>query len=453
MRIKRRLVLLLASVLVLPTGVMTGCASKGGTTVYDGEEQVLAVLNRATIDKLKLEEEGHRAYLDIVFDEAAGIISSFSDCSEEEAKELIAENEYEIYTEFDSAMYEAIKNSYQEYEQDELEFGCAVTDLQGNLIAAYSEAYEEDEYENCASMQTAPYSSFKPISTYTPALEAGIISWSSMYSDSPVKQLETSDGNTVDWPANSTGTYKNEEVTVTTAIKESLNTIAVKCLQDYGVIESVAFMKDRLGIELDYEESKLNLSGEDEVIGNIALGYLQDGVSPVDMAGYYQIFANGGSYVEPTAVVKICAEDGSVIYEKEKELTQAILPETAFVMNHLLQEVVSIDGTGEQAITENVMVGGKTGTGDNGNWFVGFTPEYSVAVWHGKQIAGNQAPDFFSNIVANADCNPELSFPECGTVKEAVYCKQSGMLLSDGCQEIDRGYYLSVNLPGICDMH
>lgn len=433
--------------------LLTGCSDDNGAKVYDGEEQVLAVLNRTSIDKLKVDDKGKKAYIDLVLDEAAEIIGTSKNCSLEEAQKLIIENEYEIYTSFDLNMYEAIKDSYEGYEEEQLEFGCAVTDLNGNVIAAYSGGDAKDEFQNHAQIKTAPYSSFKPISTYAPALESGTVSWSEMYSDSPVKQLEASEGTMVDWPANSTGTYKNEDVSINTAVKESLNTVAVRCLQDYGVSNSIVFMKERLGIYLEYEESKLNLSGEDEVIGNIALGYLQDGLSPVDMAGYYQIFANGGNYAKPTTITKICTEDGSVIYEKEKELTQAILPETAFVMNHLLQEVVSIDGTGEQAITENVMVGGKTGTGDNGNWFVGVTPEYSIAVWHGKEIANNQAAAIFAEIVNNTVNDHDADFPECGTVKEAIYCKQSGMLLSDGCQEIDRGYYLSVNLPGICDMH
>ena len=46
--------------------------------------------------------------------------------------------------------------------------------------------------------------------------------------------------------------------------------------------------------KLFIEKKKLKTMGEDEVIGNIGLGYLQDGVSPVQMAGYYQSFANGG---------------------------------------------------------------------------------------------------------------------------------------------------------------
>lgn len=46
------------------------------------------------------------------------------------------------------------------------------------------------------------------------------------------------------------------------------------------------------------------------------MGYLYDGVSVIDMAGYYQIFGNGGKYYKPEAITKIIDDHGKTIYTK-----------------------------------------------------------------------------------------------------------------------------------------
>jgi penicillin-binding protein 1A len=243
-----------------------------------------------------------------------------------------------------------------------------------------------------------------------------------------------------------------EKITVADAVKESLNTVAIKCLDKYGVKNSLEYMEETFNLTLDFEKKKLKTMGEDEVIGNIGLGYLQDGVSPVQMAGYYQSFANGGFYTAPTAILKICDADGQVIYRADDEMDRVVSPEAAYVMNLMLQEVVK-DGTGTAAAIEGLNIGGKTGTGPEGNWFVGFTPEYSCAVWHGTGTDSNYAAQIFAAIAGGWKHDTEKAFPESGTVKEDIYCSESGKKFSSDCTSFDKGYYLSVKCPDNCDIH
>ena len=72
-------------------------------------------------------------------------------------------------------------------------------------------------------------------------------------------------------------------------------------------------------------------------VKNIAAGYIQEGVSPVDMAGYYQIFANGGVYVKPETIIKICDSTGNVLYHADAVKEQVVKSETADIMNRLLR--------------------------------------------------------------------------------------------------------------------
>ena len=290
---------------------------------------------------------------------------------------------------------------------------------------------------------------------YTPAVEKGVANWSTVYKDSPYKQIKNNDGEMLDWPANASGTYSQQNTTVYDALRTSLNTVAVKCLEDVGVAESVTFLQTQLGIPLKQEQQVIDKYGAEEVIGNVALGYLETGITPVEMAGYYQMFANGGFYTSPQAVSKITAQDGTQVYVRKPEQKQVISAATADVMNKLLQGVVDQGGTGSKARCREVEVAGKTGTGDEyaDNWFVGITPGYSVAVWHG-QSDSNHAAEMFSGVVSDLytkQPNANRKFITHQNLKQVIYCTVSGKAISKNCTVIDMGYFASKNTPQICD--
>lgn len=443
--IRRRIAVSLLSVfLIFQLFSVTGC-SKKEVKIYGNDNEILASINTILLDKTKLEDEGIRSYLEIVLEETMDRLGI--------TEEQLFQEQYAIYTSFDKKVYQSLKEAYETYQDQKMSFGCAVTDVKGNLIATYSAGDFEEQYINYAKANTPPYAALEPLSVYAPAIEKGIASWSKTYMDSSFKQIVEEDGGIRDWPANASDSYSNENVTVCEALKVSLNTVAVKCLKEYGVQNSIQYLKDSFDISLSYEESRIQTMGEDEMIGNVALGYLYEGVSPVDMAGYYQTFASGGIYEEPKTVTKICDSEGKTLYELEQEGKAVLNYETAFIMNHLLQEIITKGGTGEDARCETVLVGGKTGSGSAGNWFVGFTPEYTCAVWHGKEIAGNHAPELFRNAVSEFQHDDNADFLQCGTIQKAAYCKESGKLISGKCKKVDKGYYTSVDTTERCNEH
>ena len=429
--------------------MLCGC-SNNGFSIYDGNGNLITVITDQKFSNYNLKDTDKSAYIDIVIDEVVDIISQSEKCTEEKAKEIIVQNKYSVYTFLNNDVYNSVKNTYNTDEYNGLNFGCAVTNNSGQLLAAYSGG---DNNINFSVTKTPPYSSIKPLSVYTPAIDSGIAYWSKTYTDTPVKKVTDNDGKLVDWPSNANGKYADKDITVYEAIKKSLNTISVKCLKDYGVTRSVSFLKTSFDFPLEPEEAIISQYGEDEVLGNLGMGYLREGVTPVDMAGYYQIFANGGKYFEPTTIYEIKDRNGNNIYKRNVSINQVIKKSTTDIMNHLLQEVVSEGGTGAKACIDGIEVGGKTGTGENGNWFVGFTPEYTCAVWHGTQLEKNNCCEIFSNIIKNISNKKITSFSDGSEIKKAVYCCKSGYLSGNECTENAVGYFDVNSIPEKCRKH
>ncbi len=428
--IKKTASLLLSLTVAASCLTFTGCSSESNAEIYDSGGGLLSTSLEAD------PKSDNFAYLDIAISEAKTLVS------EETLKKGC-----KIYTYCDTRLISGMKTACNTTALG-FEVGCAMTDLQGRLIAAYSSTET-----NLATQKNQPYSAIKPLAVYAPAMENGTINWSTLFEDSAYKTLEDQNGTKTDWPKNATGIYSGKNVTVYNAVKQSLNTVAVKCLNTFGVNNSIDFLRNSFGMDLDYELQKSVTAGEEEVIGNIAMGYTYAGSSPAEMAGYYQIFAGGGKYAPHRTVKRIEDSDGKVLYEDKTEAKQVISPETAYVMNQLLKGVITPGGTGEKAHCGDIPVAGKTGTGDlnAGNWFVGVTPEFSCAVWHNKQDE-NRAAELFSEITLNAGVENKL-FMTSAKVEEKIFCPDSGKLLSTGCKRAELGYYESDRVPEECNIH
>lgn len=445
---KRIIALCLMILIFLLTIPLSGC-SGGKLIVNDKDGTTISELTLKDID----EGTVYKPYLEVVVEEAKQAVAEINNCSITEAEEFLYKNKCVVETCFDSDIYNAIEKSYNASALDGLPFGCAITDLSGGLCAVYSSP--SDQSVNFATSTFSPYSSLKPLSVYAPAIENNIANWSKVYEDSPYKQIEDDNKDFIDWPENATGVYTNNNITICQAVRESLNTVAVKCLSDYGVNNSIRFLKENFNINLDYESEKAAKVNEDEVIGNLAMGYLYKGVSPKDMAGYYQIFANGGKYYEPKTIIKINDGNGKIIYTKNSEYKQVISEPTSYIMNNLLQGVVQENGTGVNAKIDNIPVGGKTGTGtaDDCHWFVGFVPQYSCSVYHGGNLQTNYSPEIFKSIMTEIGLNENSEFPACPKVVQAVYCCDSGLLCNENCRKISMGYYFADDATSVCEIH
>ena len=422
---------------------------KKAVTIYDAQGNVLHSINSAA----ELYDAECWAYLELVLTETTEIIANQESCTLKQAQQQLFAQGYEIHTAFDRTAYEgltAVKSRWN----TSCNTACAITDLHGRLLAVDC-ADTSGKQINYTSERRSPYSSFKALSVYTPAVEKGVANWATRYQDAPYKQIADASGKLQDWPTNVTGTYSMQDLSVYDALRTSLNTVAVKCLADVGVSYSMHFLQDSFGIPLTQEEYVVEHYGEEEVIGNIALGYLESGITPVEMAGFYQIFATGGKYIPPKAVNTIKLKNGTVYFTQQYTPKQVISPGTADTMNRLLQGVVAPGGTGEMAYYDGVEIAGKTGTGDNyaDNWFVGVTPGYSLAVWHGQHNT-NQAEEMFAAVIDRlykAQPDAPRTFPTHDNLQQLAYCIYSGKAFSSNCSLIEIGYFPSKYTLPVCD--
>ena len=447
---RKHIALITAVLLILSCISFVGCRSEKGITVLDSMGNLMGAPKKSEYSLEDIENEGYSAYIDAVLTEAAYVLSEKLDCTLSEAGKRLFRDGYTVKTAFVPEVYSALWQMNRDYESEKVNVGCAVTDYDGNLLAVFS-----TEGGNFALAAESPHSAFKPLSVYAPAMESGVINWSSMYVDMPYSTVYDSAGNLKEWPSNANGSYSGERVCIYDGVKYSLNTMAVHTLHDYGVTKSIDFLSDAFNIDFSYEKSRMAIKGEDEVIGNIALGSLYSGVSTVDMAGYYQIFGNLGKYEKPHSILEICDGEGESVYKYKSEKKQIISEETAYIMNRLLMGVCETDGTGEDAYCDGIEVAGKTGTGNygEGNWFVGVTPEYSIAVWHSASQIGNFADVMFSGIMHYMpECKTE-KFKPSERVSKTVICRETGDLFSAGCMRMQVGYYVDGSELKECSGH
>jgi penicillin-binding protein 1A len=111
------------------------------------------------------------------------------------------------------------------------------------------------------------------------------------------------------------------------------------------------------------------------------------------MAEAFSVFANDGVHRDPIFITKIEGPDGKVIYQADTA-GQRVLPEQlARTETQVLTGVIE-DGTGTGARIDRPAAG-KTGTTTDYTdaLFVGYTPQYTTAVWMGNPEHTNEAAD------------------------------------------------------------
>ncbi len=230
-------------------------------------------------------------------------------------------------------------------------------------------------------------STFKPIFDYGPAIEN--LKWSTYHQvvDEP---YQYSNGTPI---RNAYTEYKGS-MSIRNALVESRNIPALKTLQKVGLNRAKEFAQS-LGITFP----------NDQVYESYAIG--SNPVSPLEMAGAYGAFANGGVYTKPHFVTKVVFPDGKEINFKPKS-NRVMKDYTAYMITDMLRGVVNAsNGTGTTAHIPGLDIAGKTGTTNfdnktssqfgypskatNDSWFVGYTPQYTLAVWTGyaKNGLGN----------------------------------------------------------------
>lgn len=349
---------------------------------------------------------------------------SFMDLVLQEAQEVtglsedqLYTNGYRIYTTLDPAAQDALEEAFNQPElfpedgpEQKVQSSMVILDHKSGGIAALigGRDYARKGW-NRAVVKRQPGSVFKPIASFAPALETGEWHPYSMLSN----QKQSFNGYS---PQNLSGKY-SDRISMIEALRNSINIPTVWLLHEIGVKKGLDFA-ERLGIEMSTEDRNLA----------IALGGLTHGTSPLEMARAYGAFAAGGKLSTPHLITSITSKDGKVLYrfEPDKHMQQVMSEKTAWYMTLMLKDVVE-QGTGKRAAIPHHEVAGKTGTTESGIkgvnknrdiWFVGYTPNYTAAVWMGFDRTdeehvlsdyGGTAASLFAKVMAKALANKEPS--------------------------------------------
>jgi penicillin-binding protein 1A len=237
-------------------------------------------------------------------------------------------------------------------------------DPQGAIKALVGgKSYAQSQFNRAVLAKRQPGSAFKPF-VYLTALEQGMTP-NTLVQDAPIRVKN--------WqPENFDKKYRGT-VTMTEALATSLNTVAVRLALDVGP-QSVVSTANRMGINSVLQPN-----------ASIALGTSE--VTPLELAGAYAPFANGGRGVMPYVVKRIRAsENGDVLYERRGSgLGQVVDPHYLGMMNQMLSETLRI-GTARKAEFDGWPAAGKTGTSQDFRdaWFVGYTAQLVTTVWLGN---------------------------------------------------------------------
>ncbi|SHM40301.1 transglycosylase domain-containing protein [Gracilibacillus kekensis] len=223
-----------------------------------------------------------------------------------------------------------------------------------------------------------PGSTIKPILDYGPLIE---YQKKSTYYQIKDEELKIGDK-----------TFKNYDdsfrgmVSMREALVKSYNIPAIKAFLELEKDQAKEFASN-LGLNLEHAYPSYAIGGFGD----------EDGVSPLNMAGAYAAFGNQGEYHEPYSVTKVEYPTGEIM-EYQSEGKQAMSDYTAYMITDMLSDVVQ-HGTGTLANIEGLPLAGKTGTtnapegienGSTDSWFVGYTTEYTAAVWTGYETTSQE---------------------------------------------------------------
>ncbi len=303
-----------------------------------------------------------------------------------------------------------------------------------------------------------PGSTFKIVSTYAPALNEKGMTLATTFEDEP---YEYPDGSPVN---NATRSY-NGTTTIRTAIQNSINVVAVKCLEkvtpELGLkyLDNFGFTTLAHGTEAD-KDANGNVWSDANLA--TALGGITRGVTNVELCASYAAIANGGNYIKPIYYTKILDHNGNILIENTAAERSVIKESTAFLLTSAMEDVVK-QGTGTACQLDNMPVAGKTGTTEayNDLWFVGYTPYYTCAVWSGYDN-NEKLPDYARNfhkalwkkVMSRIhEGLPSKEFEKPASVEKLSVCEETGLLPRAGCPVITEYFDVGTMPTEYCDQH
>ena len=303
-----------------------------------------------------------------------------------------------------------------------------------------------------------PGSTFKILSTYAPALNEKGMTLATTFEDEPYNYPDGS-------PVNNASKSYGGTTTIRRAIQNSINVVAVKCLEEVTpqlglqYLDNFGFTTLAHGTEADKDANGTIWTDANLPL---ALGGLTHGVTNIELCAAYAAIANSGNYIDPIYYTKILDHNGNVLIEKNSAGRSVIKESTAWLLTSAMEDVVT-QGTGTACQLDNMTVAGKTGTTDayNDLWFVGYTPYYTCAVWSGfdnNEKLPEDARNFHKNLWKKVMTRiheglEDKDFDMPASVEKISVCEETGLLPRAGCPVITEYFDIGDVPTDYCDQH
>lgn len=383
---------------------------------------------------------------------------------EEETGYNVLTTGMDVYTNVDTAAQKRLwdiynSDEYVNYPDNELQVASTIIDVtNGKVIAQLGSRHQSSNVSfgtNQAVETNRDWgSTMKPISDYAPAIEH------EEYNSTGVTIPDTP----YNFPGTNTQIYNWDRqyygnISMVYALQQSRNVTAVRALEKVGLKKAQKFLSS-MGI--DYPE----MVYANAISSNTSDSSNKYGASSEKMAAAYATFANGGTYYKPQYVNRVVFSDGTT-KNFETSGTRVMKGATAYMMTDMLKSVITA-GLGYNANISGLYHAGKTGTSNYADnelkkltkdynyssivtpdeSFVGYTTQYSMAVWTG--YTNRLTPVLDDGIKVATDVYKQMmlylyeqygSGSEDWTQPSGVYRSGSYLYLNNGKNNYNYYYY------------
>lgn len=417
-----------------------------------------------TNEGLKFEEGNvSNGKSDLSFHAAAAInqiakeLATRDDIKYDEARELLINSGYSIYTTVDQSVQSKMEevftdgkykvNGTQAEHPSEDHSGqsamCVIEPSTGYVVGEVGGLGDDLNTLGLNRGLTSRQggSAFKPLVTIAPGLENKVITAATLFYDT-----KTTFGGKY-----TVSSYNHGIENMRQILTKSCNVPEVKLLSIMGINKSQEFLSS-IGIDVDGNSAGLSMS----------LGTVD--VSPLQMAAGYAMIANKGEYIEPTFYTKVTDDKGNTIIESKQDKKRVMSEENAYIEESLLTGPVKSGGTAASfnGFLGSMDVAGKTGTTETAGdrWFCGMTPYYAGACWYGNDNnngsfrGGNPAATVWFNCMKKIHQDLEVkSFEKPGGIVTVKICKATGRKATDKCSDTYSEIFSKDSVPEDCDGH
>ena len=302
----------------------------------------------------------------------------FLDWAFDEVQRLAAEGKFRdhtvvVRTTIDTGLQQAAE---QAMEMELREYGEGYRVKQGAMVMIENGGgvramvggrdYGESQFNRATAALRQPGSSFK-VYTYSAAMEKGMKP-DTLISDAPVTWRG--------WSPQNYGRSYAGKVTLQVALAKSYNTVPVRLAKDVLGTQVIVDTAKAMGVATPLRSDKTIPLGTSEV-------------TVLDQATAYAVFPADGMQSRRHGIEQVMDYEGNVLYDfshDEPPAKRVLSEEANSKMNQMLVTIPVIGTARRGALDNGIVSGGKTGTSQayRDAWYVGFTGNYTTAVWFGN---------------------------------------------------------------------